>query len=99
MMTDGWHIPYDLTKRLPNVPWLILFGKPYVKLFGREKILKAPFVRIDQLSCDLIAGRLTSTPFDPLSEDVRRPVREYFGPGSFMEGTKSLNRWPYTREE
>jgi len=90
MMTVGLEIPYDLTKRLPNVPWLILFGKPYVEMFGREKILRAPFVKIDELSCGLIAGRLTSTPFEPLSEEVRAPIREYFGPDCFMEGTKSL---------
>jgi len=90
MMTKGGEIPYDLTVRLPNVPWLTLFGKPYIEFFGRDRILSAPFGNIEELPSGLIAAKLTSAPFDALTEAQRAPIREYLGSDCFMEGTRSL---------
>lgn len=34
---------HELRHWLPNLPWLAYFGKPYIELFGEEKLANAPF--------------------------------------------------------
>jgi hypothetical protein len=38
------------TKYIPDVYWLTFFGPPYVKLFGRERLLSAPAYKVEELS-------------------------------------------------
>ncbi len=45
----------DLQKRIPDLYWMTVFGKPYVEMFGEEKLLSAPAFRSDRLSNGLIA--------------------------------------------
>jgi hypothetical protein len=48
-----------LVKCLPELSWLTVFGKPYIDMFGRDKILTAPAHRVDQLASGAIALTLT----------------------------------------
>ena len=40
---------HELRHWLPNLPWLAYFGKPYVELFGEEKLATAPVYRVEKI--------------------------------------------------
>ena len=40
---------HELRHWLPNLPWLAYFGKPYVELFGEEKLANAPVYRTEKI--------------------------------------------------
>ncbi len=40
---------HELRHWLPNLPWLAYFGKPYVELFGKEKLANAPVYRTEKI--------------------------------------------------
>ncbi|MGB8541899.1 MAG: hypothetical protein WCD49_09715 [Candidatus Acidiferrales bacterium] len=44
---------------LPDLSWLTVFGRPYVDMFGREKILTAPASQIAELSNGAVAVKVT----------------------------------------
>jgi hypothetical protein len=39
-----------LREGLPDVPWAILFGPPYIELFGRERLLQTPAAHVEELA-------------------------------------------------
>jgi hypothetical protein len=55
-----------LQQCLPDVYWLTIFGPPYVKLFGEEKILSAPASQTEVIGQKMVLMQLT-----PRLEDVR----------------------------
>lgn len=40
---------HELRHWLPNLPWLAYFGKPYIELFGEEKLANAPVYRVEKI--------------------------------------------------
>lgn len=40
----------DLKRRIPDVYWATVFGRPYLELFGEERLLSAPAFRKEVLS-------------------------------------------------
>lgn len=84
----GWELPLDFQKRLPEVPWVSIYGKPYIDLFGRENILSAPCFNVVEVDRDLIRMQITESCFDPIPKDVRERVRSHLGADSFMAGLK-----------
>ena len=94
MMTPQWDIPFDLSIRLPDIPWGSILGAPYIKLWGREKILKAPFYHIEELPSGHIFAQLTESILEPaLPSDIRKKIRLYLGDECFMEGKKSYRHY------
>lgn len=87
----GWDTPLDLQKRLPDVPWCSIYGQPYIDLFGEEKILSAPFYRIEKLCSGHFWLQSTESIFAPVSDAVRAAIRRHFGEDSFMVSP----RWRY----
>ena len=49
----------DLERGIPNICWLNAFGKPYIKLFGAEKLMSSPVYKAHKISDDLIVLQLT----------------------------------------
>ena len=93
-MTPYWDVPYDLTLRLPDVPWGSIYGKPYIEMFGRERLLSAPFHSIRELPSGHIFAQLTESVLDPeLPEDRRKAVREWLGEDCFMVGKTPPRRY------
>lgn len=88
----GWDTPFNLSVRLPDVPNISIYGRPYVELFGREKIESAPFHRIEQVADDIYWLQATEFVTDLVPEDVRASIRAHFGEDAFMSG----KRWRYT---
>lgn len=85
--TPHWDTPYDLTLRLPDIPWGSFFGRPYIDMFGRDKLLRAPFHSVKELPSGHIFAQLTESIMDPeLPQERRAAVREWLGEDCFMVG-------------
>lgn len=85
-MDDYWAIPMNLTVRLPNVPWLSIYGPPYVEMFGEERIFDAPFWKVWKLDSGHVVAQLTEHIDDDYGEPERKAVREFLGADAFLEG-------------
>ncbi|WP_156882669.1 hypothetical protein [Pseudomonas sp. CF161] len=88
----GWDTPFNLHLRLPEIPNISLYGKPYIELFGRQAIERAPFQRVEQLGDDLYWLEATAQITDPVPDEVRLAIRRHFGEDAFMAGKK----WRYS---
>jgi hypothetical protein len=80
----GWEGPSDLQKRLPDIPWMSYYGKPYIDFFGKEKILSAPFHEINVLSEDAIQLQASPSIWEPVPEDTKDKIRNHLGSDCFM---------------
>jgi len=88
-MTKGWANPLDLKKRLPEISWGTVFGEPYIELFGRERILNAPFDKVEEWHSNHIFCKLTPDLMNPdLPMTQREGVRHYLGSKAFVEGNR-----------
>ena len=87
----GWENPLDLQKRLPDISWGSFYGAPYIEMFGKEKILNAPFYKIERLESDHFFLQASESLYEIVPEDVRARIRDYFGEDAYMSG----GRWRY----
>ncbi|UJB64047.1 hypothetical protein YS110_04345 [Acidovorax sp. YS12] len=87
----GWDTPFNLSVRLPEIPNVSIYGKPYIDFFGREKIESAPFHHIEQLADDFYWLQATELLTDQVPEEVRISIHQHFGDEVFMSGKK----WRY----
>lgn len=53
-----------LQECLPDMLWAQVFGAPYVRLFGLDKLLSAPAYKVEQLGDEMVYIQLTETLFD-----------------------------------
>jgi hypothetical protein len=53
-----------LKKYIPDIYWVTIFGKPYVDLFSRERLLSAPAYRVLELKNGSVLVQLTEFPGD-----------------------------------
>jgi len=44
----------DLQRRIPDLYWTTILGKPYVKMFGKEHLLSTPAYRVEALSQEMV---------------------------------------------
>lgn len=91
MSFPGWDLPFDLFKRLPDVPWGSLYGPPYISMFGRECIVTAPFHRIDEVGPSHLWLQASPSVLVPVDEETRARIRQHLGEEAFM----SMGRWRY----
>ena len=89
MMTKGWATPYDLSIRLPEIPWGTIFGRPYIEMFGWEEIEAAPYASVEKWNSEHYFCKLTDDILNPLLPgELRKAVREHLGENAFMQGTQ-----------
>src|SRR6266513_3054813 len=50
---------FDLRNNIPNLPWGAYFGRPYVALFGLEKLLTSPSAQAVQVGQEAVYLQLT----------------------------------------
>lgn len=55
---------HKLLKNLPDILWSQVFGPPYVRLFGLEKLLSAPAYKVEQLGPEMVYIQLSESLFD-----------------------------------
>lgn len=80
--------PFDLKVIHPELQWCEIFGAPYIKLFGREKLLSAPCYYSFEYD-ELIFLQLTENPFLPIPEEVRIGVKKHLGEKAFVKTGES----------
>ena len=88
----GWDLPFNLQKRLPDIPWISIYGPAYVNLFGTDAVRSAPFRRVVDLPNDYVWAQVTESPFDAVTPQVKEQIRKHLGEDAFM----SHGRWRYT---
>jgi hypothetical protein len=54
----------DVQKHLPAIYWGQLYGPPYVRLFGLQKLLGTPAYKVEQLGPEIVYVQLTESVFD-----------------------------------
>lgn len=91
MSLRGADLPFDLPRRLPDIPWISIYGPPYVSLFGRERLLTAPFKRVEEVNPGHIWAQASESVFDVLPDDAKVAIRRHLGNDAFMSG----GRWRY----
>ncbi len=85
----GWEAPKNLSIRHPEINWMVLFGKPYINLFGREKLINTPCHSVQTIGENVIALQLTDNLFEPIPPSVRSTVKKHLGEDAFVEEGKS----------
>ncbi|MCC8963803.1 hypothetical protein H8A95_16150 [Bradyrhizobium sp. Pear76] len=85
-----------LKKYIPDIYWVTLFGKPYVDLFSRERLLSAPAYRVRELDNGSVLVQLTEHPVTsrelPKDYEARKKlVKEHLNPNAFFSVEKGLD--------
>lgn len=89
----GWEAPKNLQVRHPEINWTVFFGKPYIDLFGREKLLSTPCHSVHTIGENMIALQLTDSLFEPIPPSVRSTVKKHLGEDAFVEEGKSYRSY------
>ena len=80
--------PMLLSRYLPELFWANIFGTPYIRMFGKERLLSAPAYRVSELENGLCYVQLTEHITDMLNdlgkvEQIRREVKAHLGLDAF----------------
>lgn len=81
---------HDIKKYLPDAYWAMILGRPYVDLFGFERILSTPALIVEQLSDEMVYLQLSEDASDVVNkagivDHVRTKVKEHLGLGAFFQ--------------
>ncbi|WP_321857769.1 hypothetical protein [Burkholderia cenocepacia] len=95
---DGFLLSTHLLRHwLPDVFWATIFGPPYVRLFGKDRLLSAPVSVIKELADEVIYLQLTDS-FDDVFSDpsglrtLRDDVKRHLGVDAFFNAERSYDR-------
>lgn len=89
----GWDTPINLQVRHPELHWMAFFGKPYIELFGRDKLLNAPCYSTKSIGDNIIALQMTESPFHAVTDEMRNAVKTYLDSEAFVENGKSYRSY------
>ncbi len=86
---------HHLEKYIPDIYWVTVFGKPYVNLFSRERLLSAPAYRVRELPNGSMLVQLTEYPpglgEPPNSYETQKSlVKDHLNPKAFFSLEKGL---------
>lgn len=82
---------------LPDVFWATIFGAPYVKLFGKERLLSAPAFIVEEIAEDIFYVQLTEKMNDIVTssdrvDDFRIKFKDHIGIDAFYIAGRSYDR-------
>jgi hypothetical protein len=82
-----------LRKFVPDIYWTTVFGRPYVELFSRERLLSCPAHRIQELDNGSIVVQLTPELTDTATEEAaferaREDARNHLDNDAFFDPVK-----------
>ena len=82
---------HNLREGLPDVPWAMFFGPPYVELFGPERLLNTPAAYVEKLA-DGIYVQLTPSVADVAAKResylaAQQATREHLDSNAFLSDT------------
>ena len=81
---------------VPDIYWTTVFGKPYVDLFSRERLLSCPAHRVKELANGSIVVQLTPDLRDTATEEAaferaRQDARDHLDNDAFFDPVKGPN--------
>jgi hypothetical protein len=87
---------FILQKFLPNLYWATVFGSPYVKLFGKERLLSTPASVVTELADNLVYIQLTKDLSDGRKQPdsielVREEAKKHLNTNAFFDSHLSPN--------
>jgi len=82
---------------LPDVFWGTVFGPPYVKLFGKDRLLTAPVAVAEEIADDMVYIQLTDSLSDVAKDPAamqahRAKVKEHLKADAFFESGRGYDR-------
>jgi hypothetical protein len=88
-------VTHHLQRWLPDIYWMTVFGRPYVELFSRERLLSCPAHRVTELDNGSIAIQLTPELKDTAADEAaferaRQNARNHLGNDAFFDPAKGL---------
>lgn len=89
-------VTHTLRKWLPDIYWTTVFGKPYVELFSRERLLSCPAHSVKELDNGAIVIQLTPELKDTAAEEAaferaRQDARSHLDNDAFFDPAKGLD--------
>jgi hypothetical protein len=78
----------DLQKCIPDVYWLTVFGRPFVEMFGKSRLLHAPAYGVEAVSDELVLLQLTPNVEDTRERDAvsaKAKVKAFLGETAFFQ--------------
>ncbi len=89
---------HHLREGLPDMPWAMLFGPPYVELFSRERLVSTPGARIETIG-DGVYVQLTGDPSDVAKKRdeylaAQRAAKEHLDHDAFRGMSREKCRVP-----
>lgn len=75
---------------LPDMPWAVVFGPSYVRMFGKEKLLNTPAYKVEDIGEEMVFIQLTSGMEDIHNNfkkvmDARLIAKKHLGENSFFK--------------
>ena len=94
---------FVLSESLPNLYWATIFGRPYAKLFGKNRLLSTPAAVVTELADDTFYIQLTENVMDNRnrSKDVevaRQKAKEHLDSNAFFDAKLSTSHGYRTPE-
>lgn len=82
---------------LPDVFWGTVFGQPYVKLFGKERLLNAPVAVAEEIAENMVYLQLTDNLADLINDfdavqACRTQVKKHLQVDAFFESARGYDR-------
>lgn len=79
---------------LPELPWGVVFGEPYVQLFGMNRLLNAPAYKVQKISNNAVYIQLSPSLSDLITNydvvnGVRQNIKNHIGRDVFFDVNKA----------
>lgn len=86
----------NLTRWLPDLRWAQVFGPPYVRLFGLERLLSSPAYKVEQIGPEAVYLQLSESLFDmheqyEAVDAERQKVKAHLDDNIFFDPKKSVH--------
>lgn len=83
--------PVDIQIRLPEPQWMLILGKPYFDMFGKEKLLNTPCYGIEVIEDRIVLLQIDNDLFSEVQQSQKDRVKYYLGESAFVwSGNKVL---------
>ncbi len=86
-----------LQQCIPDLYWLTVLGEPYLRLFGRARLLSAPVFRAEPVGDRAVSLQLTASLSDMVEDpdgfaQVRRRVKAHLGENAFFSPDRPVEQ-------
>ncbi|QAA33036.1 hypothetical protein [Clostridium manihotivorum] len=89
----NWKEAINVKIRLPEIRWLNIYGKPYVEMFGKEKLLSTPCHKAKAITEEIISVQASESLFQVIDDNVKNNIKNHLGKDAFVWDNKSV--WGY----